>query len=168
MSNHKMRTLGSSFRLAVAVAFVFGGAALGLAGCGANLSPVLNVAHANGTFVAFSRAETAAERACFVSGDQGDTWMPCAALVKSSMSFMHDGQQWVAPVMGGYATSSDANTWTMHSASNVPSDLLFDGTTWFGRSGSSVYRGASLDSFARVATNVPSYRSWIIGRGIGD
>jgi len=40
MSNHKMHTLGSSVRLA------FLGAALGLAGCGANLSPVLNVQHA--------------------------------------------------------------------------------------------------------------------------
>ena len=83
--------------------------------------------------------------------------------MKSSQSFIHDGTGWVTPASGGYATSPDAKTWTSHSASNVPSRLLFDGKTWFGRSGGTIYRGATLDTFASVATKISDFRGWTLG-----
>jgi hypothetical protein len=128
-------------------------------------SAVLQIAHGAGTFVAYSQEDVpSAQRACFVSSDAGDAWQACADEVRASLSFVYDGARWVAPVSGGYATSPDAKSWTQHTASNVPSHLLFDGTGWFGRNGTSMYRGASLDAFARVAMNVSDYRGWTIGK----
>lgn len=133
---------------------------------GAPSNAALEAAFGNGTFVAFGTSEVASERACFVSSDVGDTWQPCAASVKQSRSFVHDGQQWVTAASGGYATSPDAKTWTMHAAQTFPEQLLFERVSgiWYGRRSTSTYRGESLDSFARVAMNVEEYRSWTIGR----
>jgi hypothetical protein len=126
---------------------------------GAAADAVLQFAFGAGTFIAFSSSGGA----CFVSSDLGDSWEACAASVKSSQSFIHDGTGWVTPASGGYATSPDAKTWTSHSASNVPSRLLFDGKIWFGRSGGTIYRGATLDTFASVATKISDFRGWTLG-----
>jgi hypothetical protein len=133
---------------------------------GAPSNAVLFVEHAQDTFVAFTRAQSPSERACFVSMDGGEHWEACNALVKTTSSVVYDGTRWVASVKSGYATSSDAKAWTMHTASNVPSDLLYDAAsaTWFGRSAGNVYRGASLDAFQQVAMSVPDYRAWVLGR----
>ena len=133
---------------------------------GAASDAVLNAAYGGGTFIAYSWAETTSNRSCFISSDKGDSWSACDAMVKSSASFVFDGTraQWVTAVAGGYATSPDGKAWTKHSASNVPSDLLFDGETWFGRGGSSVSRGDTLDSFMRAGTGVPDFRAWTIGK----
>jgi hypothetical protein len=131
---------------------------------GAAPDAVLDVAFGNGTFIAYSWAETTSDRACFISSDMGDSWSACDAMVKSSHSFVFDGARWVASVSGGYATSADGKAWTQHSASNVPSMLLFDGDTWFGRSGGNVSRGATLDSFMRAGSGVPDFRAWTIGK----
>jgi hypothetical protein len=85
-------------------------------------------------------------------------------MVKSSASFVFDGSQWVTAVTGGFAQSPDGKTWTKHSASNVPGALLFDGAIWFGRSGSNVSRGATLDNFLHVGSGVPDFRAWTIGK----
>jgi hypothetical protein len=125
---------------------------------------VLQFAYGNGSFIAFTQEDIAAgQRACFVSSNLGDDWQACDASVKSNVSFVHDGTRWVTSANGGYATSTDAKTWTSHTASNVPSQLLFDGKTWFGRTGGTVYRGATLDSFASVATKVSDFRAWTLG-----
>lgn len=129
----------------------------------APMNAYLEFAHGAGTFIAFAPADVDA-RACFVSTNAGDTWEACAASVKSNLSFVYDGSQWVTPASGGYATSPDGKTWTTHTASNVPTLLLFDGKTWFGRSGGTIYRGATLDSFAKVGMNVPEFRGWAIGQ----
>ncbi|HET6338290.1 MAG TPA: hypothetical protein VFG30_33940 [Polyangiales bacterium] len=130
----------------------------------APMNAYLDFAHGAGTFIAFTPIDgSAGDRACFLSSDAGDTWEVCAASVKSNTSFVHDGAQWVTPANGGYATSPDGKTWTTHTASNVPSMLLFDGKTWFGRSGGTIYRGAALDSFAKVGMNVSEFRGWAIG-----
>lgn len=130
----------------------------------APVNAFLQFAHGAGTFLAFATTDVAAgSRACFVSVNAGDSWEPCAATVKASTSFVHDGKQWVTPTTAGYATSLDGKAWTMHSASNIPAQLLFDGTTWFGRTGGTVYRGATLDGFAKVAMSVSEFRAWTIG-----
>lgn len=127
-------------------------------------SAFLQFAHGAGTFIAFaSDFVTSNERACFVSANAGDDWTPCAASIKSNTSFVHDGARWVTPASGGYATSTDGASWTIHTASNVPTMLLFDGTTWFGRSGGTIYRGTSPDDFTKVAMNVSEFRGWAIG-----
>jgi hypothetical protein len=129
----------------------------------------LQFAHGAGTFIAFaSDFVDASARACFVSSNAGDDWEPCAASVKSNLSFVHDGSRWVTPASGGYATSSDGKTWMTHTASNVPSILLFDGTAWYGRSGGSVYRGTTPDDFARVAMGVSEFRGWAIGKVLDE
>jgi hypothetical protein len=53
----------------------------------------------------------------------------------------------------------------MHTASGVPSELLFDGKTWFGRSGATLSRGDSPDTFKAITgTQVAAdFRSWTIG-----
>jgi hypothetical protein len=128
---------------------------------GAPASAYLQFAHSHGTFVAFASAQSA----CFVSSDSGDSWTPCAALVKASTAFAFDGKQWVAPVSGGYATSVDAKTWVAHTATNVPRELTFDSShnQWFGRSGTTWYRADTLDNFTRTAMNTPDYRAWTLG-----
>ena len=133
---------------------------------GAPSNAVLFVEHGKGTFVAFGRGESDSERACFVSTDMGEHWEACQALVNKSASVVFDGTQWVAPVQGGYATSSDAKTWQMNTASNVPPDLLYDAAskTWFGRNRRTYYRGSDLNSFQQAATQVPEYRAWVVGR----
>lgn len=131
---------------------------------GAASDAVLDVAYGGGAFIAYSWSETTSNRSCFISTDKGDTWSACDAMVKASASFVFDGTQWVTAVSGGYATSPDAKTWTKHSASNVPGDLLFDGEVWFGRGGSNVSRGDSLDSFVHAGTGVPDFRAWTIGK----
>jgi hypothetical protein len=125
----------------------------------------LQFAHGAGTFIAFATTDVgSSSRACFLSTDAGDTWEPCAASVKANTSFVYDGAQWVTPANGGYATSPDGKAWTTHTASNVPAMLLFDGKTWFGRSGGTIYRGATLDTFAKVGMNVSEFRGWAIGQ----
>ena len=133
---------------------------------GAPGNAALEAAFGNGTFIAYGTSEVASERACFVSTDAGDNWEACAASVKQSRTFAHDGEQWVAPVSGGYVTSTDAKTWTMHTATSFPDQLLFERTTetWFGRRSGSIYKGATLDTLTRVAMNVEEYRGWSIGR----
>lgn len=130
----------------------------------APMNAFLVATHGNGTFVAYSGMEDSS--ACFVSSNAGDDWQACDALVAKSRSFVFDATEarWVAPISGGYATSSDAKAWTMHSASDFPSDLLFDGETWFGGRGDAVYRGTSLDALSRVATEVSGFRAWTVGR----
>jgi hypothetical protein len=122
----------------------------------------LRLAYGAGSFIAWASADSQT-RVCYVSSDLGDHWNACPALIASSLSFVHDGARWVARVASGYATSSDAITWTMHTASNVPSELLFDGKTWFGASGTTLYRGANLDAFQATSVKVPSYRGWTAG-----
>jgi hypothetical protein len=130
----------------------------------ASAAAFLQFAHGNGTFIAFASADVdAAMRACFVSSNAGDDWTACDASVKSNVSFAYDGARWVTPASGGYATSTDGKTWTTHTASNVPSLLLFDGTTWFGRSAGTIYRGTSPDNFTKVGMNVSEFRGWAIG-----
>ncbi len=125
----------------------------------------LQIAHGDGAFIAYSDDDVAeGTRVCFVSTNAGDDWEPCAPAVKTSTSFVHDGTRWVAPVTGGYASSSDGKAWMMHAASEMPRELRFDGTTWFGRSGGSMYRGASVDALSRVATGVSEFRGWTVGR----
>jgi hypothetical protein len=132
---------------------------------GAGSSAFLQFAHGAGTFIAFASDFVASgERACFVSANLGDSWEPCAASVKSNISFVHDGTRWVTPASGGYATSTDGKTWMTHAASNVPSMLLFDGMQWFGRNGGTIYRGETPDAFAKVAMNVSEFRGWTIGQ----
>jgi hypothetical protein len=132
---------------------------------GAPSGAFLQFAHGAGTFIAFATSDVAAgQRACFVSSDLGDNWEACAASVKSNVSFVHDGTQWITPASGGYASSTDGKTWTMHTASNVPTMLLFDGKTWFGRSGGTIYSGSTPDSFAKVAMNIAEFRGWVIGQ----
>lgn len=117
------------------------------------------------TVIAFATdIVSAGQRACFVSTNLGDDWEPCAASVKSNISFVWDGARWITPATGGYATSTDGKTWTTKTASNVGTMLLFDGTTWFGRNGGSVYRGASPDAFTRVGMGVSEFRGWAVGR----
>jgi hypothetical protein len=123
---------------------------------GASSSAYLHVVHGEGTFIAF------AQGACFISSDRAETWQACASSVKASQSFAFDGAQWVASVSPGYATSRDAKTWTAHTASNVPSELQWGGSAWFGWRGDKFYRGATLDSFMPVAS-ARGYRAWIVG-----
>jgi hypothetical protein len=131
---------------------------------GAPSSAVLQIAYGAGTFIAYSTQDvTAGQRACFISTNLGDSWEACTASVKSNLSFVHDGTRWVTTASGGYATSTDGKNWTMHTASNVPSSLLYDGKQWFGRSGGNIYRGQTLDGFAKVATGISEYRGWTIG-----
>jgi hypothetical protein len=92
-----------------------------------------------------------------------DSWEPCTASVKSNLSFVHDGSKWVTTASGGYATSTDGKAWMTHTASNVPSMLLYDGKQWFGRSGGNIFRGPTLDSFSKVGMGVSEYRGWTIG-----
>ena len=42
--------------------------------------------------------------------------------------------------------------------------LLFDGAKWYGRSGKTLYRGETPDTFAKVAMNVEEFRGWTIGQ----
>jgi hypothetical protein len=105
----------------------------------------LEAAYGNGTFVAYGTSEIASDRACFVSSDAGDTWQPCAASVKQNRSFVHDGQQWVTPASGGYATSADATTWTPHTTS--PSSCCWNAAQ---APGSGV--GAAAFTAARAST----------------
>jgi hypothetical protein len=127
----------------------------------------MRVAHGAGSFIAWGSWWNGSqiEQACFVSTDKGDHWKACAASVAASNSFVHDGTRWVTRAAGGYATSTDGAAWTMHAASGVPDELLFDGTTWFGRSGTTYSMGASLDSWKTIPNvKVPDFRSWTIGR----
>jgi hypothetical protein len=127
----------------------------------------MRVAHGGGSFIAWGSWWNGSqmEQSCFASSDKGDHWNPCAASVAKSSSFVYDGARWVTRTSGGYATSSDAVSWTEHSASGVPDELLFDGTTWFGRSGTTLSMGGSPDTFKTIANvKVPDFRSWTIGR----
>jgi hypothetical protein len=129
-----------------------------------NSEYVLQIAYGAGTFIAYSQQSVPSDkRACFISTNMGDNWEACTASVKSNLSFVHDGTRWVTTASGGYATSPDGKTWTTHTASNVPSSLLYDGKQWFGRSGGNMFRGATLDSFAKVGMGVSEYRGWTIG-----
>lgn len=131
---------------------------------GAPSSAVLQIAYGAGTFIAYSTQDvSSAQRACFISTNMGDNWEPCTASVKSNLSFVHDGTRWVTSASGSYATSTDGKTWMSHTASNVPTLLLYDGKQWFGRSGGTIYRGQTLDSFAKVGMGVSEYRGWTIG-----
>jgi hypothetical protein len=56
----------------------------------------------------------------------------------------------------------------MHSANDIPAMLLFDGQTWFGRTAGTLYRGATLESFTKVAMNVSEFRAWTIGRVLDE
>jgi hypothetical protein len=128
----------------------------------------MRIAHGAGSFIAwgswYNSGTSKTEQSCFVSVDKGDHWQPCDASVANSASFVHDGTRWITRAGSGYAASSDGLTWTMHTASNVPSELLFDGKTWFGRTGSTLARGESPDTFKVVAgTKATDYRSWTVG-----
>jgi hypothetical protein len=113
-------------------------------------------------FIAYSEAADA----CFVSRDLGDSWQPCPGAAQGGSSYVHDGKQWVAAQSGHYATSPDALSWTSHTAQNLPQELLFDGASWYGRSGGRFVRAAALDSFAVVAPNESDFRALVVGRVI--
>jgi hypothetical protein len=128
----------------------------------------MRIAHGAGSFIAwgswYNSATKKTEQACFASKDLGDHWQACDASVASSSSFVHDGARWVTRAGSGYATSTDGIAWTMHTASGVPSELLFDGKTWFGRSGTTLSRGETPDTFKVVAgTKASDFRSWTVG-----
>lgn len=116
-----------------------------------------------GMFVAHANPEFNAGD-CYVSTNAGDSWTPCADAVKNSVSFVHDGARWVSPADGGYATSTDGKAWTLHAASSVPAQLLYEGGTWFGRTSGNIYTGKSPDTLAKVAMGVSGYRGWIAGK----
>jgi hypothetical protein len=126
----------------------------------------MRVAHGAGSFIAWGSwyNGNGFDKSCFVSVDKGDHWKACDASVATSTSFVYDGTRWVTQVAKGYATSTDGVAWTQHTASGVPSELLFDGTTWFGSSGTTLSRGASPDTFKSIPTvTVPDFRAWTIG-----
>jgi hypothetical protein len=125
------------------------------------------IAYGAGVFIAWGAHwnGSAFDRGCFVGKSSGDSWSACAPRhVADATSFAHDGTQWVAAIAGGYATSTDAVTWTEHTAANVPGLLLFDSQRWLGRQGTEVWQGTSLDTWQRVATNVPDFRAWTAAR----
>jgi len=126
---------------------------------GAN-NAYLRVVH--GThFIAYSEAGDA----CFVSDNRGDSWQPCAAEAHGGTAYLFDGKQWIAARGDHYATSMNARDWTTHpAAARMPERLLFDGTTYFGRSKGTVYRASALDAFEVVASQVPDFRAWTLGR----
>jgi hypothetical protein len=128
----------------------------------------MRVAHGAGSFIAwgswYNSSSAKTEQSCFVSADKGDHWQACDASVATSNSFVHDGTRWVTRAGSGYATSTDGVSWVAHAASGVPSELLFDGKTWFGRSGTTFSRGDSPDAFkVLTGTKASDFRSWTIG-----
>jgi len=128
----------------------------------------MRIAHGAGSFMAwgswYNSSSSKTEQACFVSADKGDHWQACDASVANSSSFVHDGARWVTRSGNGYATSTDGIAWTTHAASGVPSELLYDGKTWFGRSGTTLSRGETPDAFKVMAgTKASDFRSWTIG-----
>ena len=126
----------------------------------------MRIAHGAGSFIAWGSFWNGGgfDQGCFVSTDKGDHWQACAAAVANSASFVHDGTRWLAPAAGGYASSDDGVSWTMHNASNFPSELLFDGKTLYGRTGSKLLRGSSPDAMQAISgVEAPEPRSWTIG-----
>jgi hypothetical protein len=123
------------------------------------------IAYGGGAFIAWGAHwnGSAFDRACFVSVDGAQNFTACAAEVASASSFAHDGTRWVAATGSSYMTSSDAQSWTSHSAANVPSSLLYLGSSWLGQQGSAVWRADSLDDWQRAATGVPDFRAWTAG-----
>lgn len=127
---------------------------------GAPSNAVLRIAYGNQVFVAYSETGDA----CFVSHDLGDSWQPCARAAQGGTSYVFDGERWIAALSDSYAVSMDALAWSVHPAQGFPHELLFDGTTWFGRSGSRYLRGSSLDDLRQVATSVSDFRALVLGR----
>ncbi|HET8937806.1 MAG TPA: hypothetical protein VFN67_30385 [Polyangiales bacterium] len=127
-------------------------------------SDFLQIAFGNDAFVAYSEEGTA----CFVSSDKGDSWQPCASAAEGGTSFLFDGENWVAALSKAYATSPNALEWTRHTVTSMPKHLLFDGSTYFGRSDSSSYRGDTLDALQRIAMNVEDFRAWTLGRVLAE
>jgi hypothetical protein len=116
------------------------------------------------TFIAYSEEGDA----CFTSNDLGQTWLPCATAAQGGSAYLFDGRQWVAATSGAYLTSPDANAWTRHPVALMPRRLLFDGTTYFGRSEDTHYRASTLTAFEVVATRVPDFRAWTLGRVLAE
>ena len=129
----------------------------------ASASDVLQISYGNRSFVAYSGSADA----CFVSADLGESWQPCASAAQGGSAYLFDGERWVAALSDAFATSPDAQTWTFHPAAVVPRELLFDhngdSSQWFGRSGSNLYRGGTLDDMVRVASDVSDFRAWTLG-----
>jgi photosystem II stability/assembly factor-like uncharacterized protein len=129
---------------------------------GAASSAVLRVAYGNGAFIAYS----AASDACFLSRDNGDNWQDCPSAAQSGSSYVFDGKRWVAAQSGKYATSPDGLSWTARPVQTMPQELLFDGTTWYGRSAGRFFRAQSLDSFSMVAADESDFRGLALGKVI--
>lgn len=131
---------------------------------GAANSDYLQLAFGNNSFIAYSEEGSA----CFVSLDKGASWQPCAAAAVGGTSFLFDGENWVAALSKAYATSPDALDWTRHTVTSMPRRILFDGTNYFGRTDSTVYRASSLDALQSVAMNVEDFRAWTLGRVLSE
>ncbi|HTU60078.1 MAG TPA: hypothetical protein VMF89_16615 [Polyangiales bacterium] len=110
-------------------------------------------------FIAYSEAGDA----CFVSDNLGASWQPCATEAQGGTAYLFDGKQWIAAQGDHYATSTNTRDWTKLAAP-MPEQLLFDGTTYFGRSEGTIYRATAPDAFEVVATQVPGFRAWTLGR----
>jgi hypothetical protein len=128
----------------------------------------MRVAYGAGTFIAwgswYNSGTSKTEQSCFVSPDKGDHWQACDASVATSASFVHDGTRWIARAGNGYASSTDGVAWTQHAASGVPSELLFDGKTFYGRSGTTLSRGDTPETFKVMSgTKASDFRGWTIG-----
>jgi len=128
---------------------------------GAGSSGFLRVAYGFTYFIAYSEAGDA----CFVSDNLGSSWQPCAAEAQGGTAYLFDGKQWVVAQGDHYATSSNTRDWTKQpAAARMPEQLLFDGTTYFGRSEGTIYHASKPDAFEVAATKVPSFRAWTLGR----
>lgn len=128
---------------------------------GAGSNGVLRVAYGFTYFIAYSEAGDA----CFVSDNLGSSWQPCAAEAEGGTAYLFDGKQWIVAQGDHYATSANTRDWSRQPATaRMPEQLLFDGTTYFGRSEATIYRATKPDAFEAVAMQVPSFRAWTLGR----
>jgi hypothetical protein len=126
-------------------------------------SASLRIAYNASYYFAYSEAGDA----CFVSRDFGKSWEACPTAAQGGSAYLFDGKQWIALQGDHYAISYNTYDWTRHEAQRLPKQLRLEGTTYFGRSEGTFYRGSTLDALEVVAQQIPDFRGWTLGRVLG-
>lgn len=130
----------------------------------------MTIAFGDGTFIAKGRSWNGSgfDYGCYVSTDQAVTWNPCAPELLDAGPPVHSDGQWVTSTDGGYLASTDGVSWTMHPATDFPTELLFTGELWLGLRNGDAYTSTNLADWQPAATNVPGFRAWTGGHVLDD
>lgn len=123
------------------------------------------IAFGGGTFLAKGRNWNGSgfDYGCYVSVDQASTWTACAPELLDAGAPTYGDGQWVASTDGGYLSSPDGVSWTMHAATDFPSELRFTGELWIGLRNGDASTSSNLTDWQPAAMSLPGFRAWTGG-----